>query len=348
MPYKIISILLGFLILAGCGGSQSLKKEQFATPYSFIEPQKTEIYEESEKGGSKNSILEDEMFTPHPFIPLDEVSNNGRSSLSNNLLYEGPMYDLGVEIQPKDNKKINPHTLYVYDPMLESIRQDLIIKWGIDEPVIQGNNGKAKTIADIETKISIFENSMKGDLAALRSENLMLVSRLQDLEKQFNTGNVRVKKTNKKEPAKRTNKPSQKTKLTQKQKPASSKLSYKVRYDSALANYRLRKFESAIKKFKALTDEDNSHSLSDNAQYWIGECYYHLKFYNKAASAFEKVLSFDVSNKKDSAILMKGKALKHLGLKKDAIEQFRTLIAQYPRSSYTKRARELISNLEKG
>lgn len=346
MPYKIISILFGLLILVGCGGSQSLKKEQSVTPYSFIEPKKTDIHEESEKGGNENSILEEEVFTPHPLIPLEEVSNNSQKSLSNNLFYAGPMHDLGVEIQQKDNKKINPKTLYVSDPMLESIRQDLMIKWGIDEPVIQENNGKAKTIADIETKISIFENSMKGDLAALRSENLMLVSRLQDLEKQFNTGSVRVKKTNKKEPAKRTNKPSRKTKLTQKS--ASSKLSYKDRYDSALAYYRLRKFESAIKKFKSLTDEDNSHSLSDNAQYWIGECYYHLKFYSKAASEFEKVLSFDISNKKDSAILMKGKALKHLGLKKDAIAQFRTLIAQYPRSSYTKRARELISDLEKG
>ncbi len=347
MPYKIISILLGLLILVGCGGSQSLKKEQFATPYSFIKPKKTEIYEDSEKGGNENSILEEEVFIPHPLIPLEEISNNGRKSLSNNLLYAGPMHDLGVEIQQKDNnKKINPKTLYVSDPMLESIRQDLMIKWGIDEPVIRENNGKAKTIADIETKISIFENSMKGDLAALRSENLMLVSRLQDLEKQFNAGNVRTKKTNKKESAKRTNRPSQKTKLTQ--KPASSKLSYKDRYDSALAYYRLRKFESAIKKFKSLTDEDNNHSLSDNAQYWIGECYYHLKFYSKAASEFEKVLSYNISNKKDSAILMKGKALKHLGFKKDAIEQFRTLIAQYPRSSYTKRARELISNLEKG
>ena len=346
MPYKIISILLGLLILVGCGGSRSLKKEQFATPYSFIEPQKTEIYEESEKGGNENLILEDDVFIPHPLIPIEEVSNNGRKALSNNLLYAGPMHDLGVEIQQKDNKKINPKTLYISDPMLESIRQDLMIKWGIDEPMIRENNGKAKTIEDIETKISIFENSMKGDLAALRSENLILVSRLQNLEKQFNSGNFRVKKINKKEPAKKTNKQSQKTKLTQ--KPASSKLSYKVRYDSALAHYRLRKFETAIKKFKSLTDEDNSHSLSDNAQYWIGECYYHLKFYSKAASEFEKVLSFDISNKKDSAILMKGKALKHLGFKRDAIEQFRTLIAQYPRSSYTKRARELISTLEKG
>jgi len=346
MPAKIILILLGLLIFMGCSGSQSLNKEQVVAPYSFIEPKKIEIYEENEKGGSKNSILEDDVFTPHPLIPLEEITNNNRKSLSNNLLYAGPMYDLGVEIQPKDNVQINPNTMYVSDPMLESIRQDLMIKWGINDPVIRGNSGRARTIADIESKISIFENNMKGDLAALRSENLMLVSRLQDLEKQVNTSNARVKKTYRKESAKRTNKPSQKMKLTQ--KPASPKLSYKERYDSALAYYRLRKFESAIKKFKSLTDEDHSHSLSDNAQYWIGECYYHLKFYSKAASEFDKVLAFEISNKKDSAILMKGKALKHLGFKKDAIEQFRILIAQYPRSSYTKRARELISNLEKG
>ena len=337
MHYKIISMLLGSLILVGCGSSQSLKKEQITAAYNFIEPTKTELYEESDKGGNEASILEDTEFTPHPFIPLEDISNNGRKAVSNNILYSGPMHDLGVEIDQGDNNYINPKTMNVADPMLESIRQDLMIKWGINEPVAKENNSKVKTIAEIESKISKIENSMKGDLAALRSENLMLVSRLQDLEKQVNAGNTQVKKRNK---------PSQKTKATK--PPTRSKISYKDRYDSALAYYRLRKFESAIKKFKSLTDEDKSHSLSDNAQYWIGECYYHLGLYSKAASEFEKVLVFDNSNKRDSAILMKGKSLNHLGLKKDAIKQFKTLIAQYPRSSYTKRARELISTLEKG
>ena len=337
MTYKFISVLMGLVVLLGCGGTQSLKKELIATPYNFIAPGKTEIYEETGKGGNEDSFLEDDAFVPHPLIPLEEISNYNRGASSNSSLYAESMHDLGVEIAQKDNKRINPNTLYVADPMLESIRQDLMIKWGIDEPVIKENNANSKTIADIESKISKIENSIKGDLAALRSENLMLVSRLQELEKKFNTGNIRVKKPNK---------PSQKRKLAT--KPAPPNLSYKERYDSALTNYRIKKFDSAIRKFKSLLAEDKSNSLADNAQYWIGECYYHLNFYSKAASAFEKVLAFDNSNKKDSAILMKGKALKHLGLKKDAIEQFKTLIAQYPRSAYTKRARELISTMEKG
>ena len=337
MTYKFISVLFGLVVLLGCGGSQSLKKDLIATPYKFIAAEKTEIYEETWKGGNDDSFLEEDEFIPHPLIPLEEISNYNRRASSKSSFYVEPMHDLGVEIEQNDNRRINPSTLYVADPMLESIRQDLMIKWGIDEPVIKEINTKTKTIADIESKLSKIENSIKGDLAALRSENLMLVSRLQDLERQVNSSNARVKKTNK---------PSQKTKITPKSAPP--KLSYKKRYDSALSYYRLRKFDSAIRKFKSLTLENKSHSLADNAQYWIGECYYHLKFYSKAVSAFEKVLAFDDSNKKDSAILMKGKALKHLGLKKDAIEQFKALIAQYPRSAYTKRARELISTMEKG
>ena len=96
MPYKIISILFGLLILFGCGGSQSLKKEQIATPYSFIEPKKSEFYEESEKGGNDDSILEDDKFIPHPLIPLEEISNNNRKSASDDLMYACPMHDLGV------------------------------------------------------------------------------------------------------------------------------------------------------------------------------------------------------------------------------------------------------------
>ena len=186
---------------------------------------------------------------------------------------------------------------------------------------------------------------MKGDLAALRSENLLLLSKLQELEKRIVSKPKVKKKTSKKAVSRKIIKPIVKT-ASKTIKPKIKK-SYKVRYDNALSDYRKRRFASAIKKFNALLAENNNNNLSDNAQYWIGECYYHMKLYSKAATGFGNVLNYKNSNKIDSAILMRGKAYKHLGRKSDAIAQFRTLVTNYPRSSYTKRARELISDLER-
>ncbi len=345
MAYKLITQFLGFVIIAGCSNSQSLKKDPISIPFNFVEPNKAEIFEENEKGGEGDNFIAEDEFVPHPLIPLEEITNNDQKPVINDVSYTGQMLDLGVEIEPEGNKNPISNNLIIADPMLESIRQDLMLKWGIDETVTHEKNTKTKTISDIEAKISKIENSIKGDLAALRSENLMLVSRIQELEKQYSSGKTHAKKPPKRVTNLKKNKPTMR--VAAKKTASVPKSSYKNRYDSALAEYRSRRFKSAIKKFKSLIDEDNYNSLSDNAQYWMGECFYHLAYYSKAVTEFEKVLKYSNSNKKDSAILMKGKALKHLGQKLDAIKEFKTLIAQYPRSSYTKRARELIMTLEK-
>ena len=308
-------------------------------PYTFVKPA-DDTSVDNDKGGNEVSITEEEGFTPHPLIPL-ESSVNKHLRKEDPLLSGGFLYDLGLEIEPVE-KSTN---IIVVDPMLESIRQDLMIKWGMDEHGYSTNTITNASAPDIHKRISNLENSMKGDLAALRSENLLLLSKLHDLEKKIVTKQKVKKRAAKKVVSRKAPKPAVQT-VSKTVKPK-IKRSYKVRYDIALSDYRKRKFKSAIKKFNALIAENNKNGLSDNAQYWIGECYYHLKLYSKAATGFGNVLKYKNSNKIDSAILMRGKAYKHLGRKSEAIAQFRTLVTNYPRSSYTKRARELISDMER-
>lgn len=332
--------LISILIIAGCSGSQNNSRSSENLPYSFAKPDTDdEASLDKDKGGNGHSINEEESFTPHPLIPLSpsEIKNTQTNDL---LLNGGFLYDLGLEIEPVERSTDN----IVVDPMLESIRQDLMIKWGLDEHGATTIYTSNTSTSDIHKRISNLENSLKGDLAALRSENLLLLSKLQDLEKQIVVKQKVKKKSTKKVVSRKATKPLAKT-VSKIIKPKSRK-SYKARYNDALSDYRKRKFNSAIKKFNLLISENDKNLLSDNAQYWIGECYYHLKLYSKAVTGFGNVLNYKNSNKIDSAILMKGKAYKHLGQNTKAIAQFRALVTNYPRSSYTKRARELISDLE--
>ena len=339
MRFLQLAFIATILIIAGCSGSGTNSHLRENIPYAFVKPVIDDTSIDKDKGGNEGTAVEED-FTPHPLIPLESPVNKTLRK-ADPLLSGGFLYDLGLEIEPAERSSNN----IVVDPMLESIRQDLMLKWRMDENGISTNKFSNSSASEIHTRISNIENSMKGDLAALRSENLLLLSKLQELEKQIVSKEKVKKKTTQKVVSRKATKPVVKTVLkTIKQKTTKS---YKARYDIALSDYRKRKFKSAIRKFNALIAENNNNALSDNAQYWIGECYYHLKLYSKAATGFGNVLKYKNSNKIDSAILMRGKAYKHLGRKSEAIAQFRALVTNYPRSSYTKRARELISDMER-
>ena len=338
-----LTTIASVIVFGGCSGSGA-NTDRSGIPFTFIEPAEDTKLLENDKGGGDRVDQFEEVFTPHPIIPLESALNINypiKPKREESYSPVSVMYDLGVEIDGEETKKPEK-SMPAVDPMLESIRQDLMIKWAYTEEDLHSTDKNPGSIEEIEKRISSIENSIKGDMAALRSENLILFSMLQKLEKNVLLKSNPQRKTstlkNEKEPAKVVQ---VKTKI------ATSTKSFKDNYDKALAEYRDRNFKSGIKLFSALLSISKNHSLSDNAQYWIGECYYHMANYRKAISEFDKVLTYKDSNKKDSALLMRGKALKHLGQNDNALKQFRSLITQYPRSAYTKRARQLIAELEK-
>ena len=177
-----LALIATILIIAGCSGSRNNSQMDKNLPYTFVKPaDDTSI--DNDKGGNEVSITEEEGFTPHPLIPL-ESSVNKHLRKEDPLLSGGFLYDLGLEIEPVE-KSTN---IIVVDPMLESIRQDLMIKWGMDEHGYSTNTITNASVPDIHKRISNLENSMKGDLAALRSENLLLLSKLQDLRCNSSSG----------------------------------------------------------------------------------------------------------------------------------------------------------------
>ena len=122
--------------------------------------------------------------------------------------------------------------------------------------------------------------------------------------------------------------------------------SFADRYQEALQTYRSRHFMDAIQKFENLLDSGSYNSLSDNCQYWIGECYYGLGKYEEAALSFEKVFSFSNSNKDDDAQLKLGLCQLRLNNKAKAKEEFQKLVDNYPTSEYVSVAQRFIAQIK--
>jgi len=120
---------------------------------------------------------------------------------------------------------------------------------------------------------------------------------------------------------------------------------FKENYQVALSEYNNRNYMAAIEIFESLIMRDRNNSLSDNCRYWIGESYYGLGNFKQAIVEFEKVLSYDESNKKDDAQLKLGLSYLKEGDRMRAKEEFQRLISNFPDSEYISKAQTYISNL---
>jgi len=116
-------------------------------------------------------------------------------------------------------------------------------------------------------------------------------------------------------------------------------------YEAARAEYEARRYESAISGFNEVLTVAPNSSLADNAQYWIGECYYSMGNYDKALEAFNKVFNYPDSNKLSDAHYKVAKTYLKMGKTDAAKEEFKTVTQNYPGTSAAEYARSELSKL---
>jgi TolA-binding protein len=121
---------------------------------------------------------------------------------------------------------------------------------------------------------------------------------------------------------------------------------YGLAYQDALDDYYVRRFDSAIRKFRELIANNDNHPLADNCQYWIGESYYAMGRYYEAVAEFQKVYAFAKSNKTNDAQLMIGLAFLKSGEKEMARAELNMLMSFNPQSDSAKKAQKYLRMLE--
>jgi tol-pal system protein YbgF len=117
---------------------------------------------------------------------------------------------------------------------------------------------------------------------------------------------------------------------------------YKKAYDL----YNKGNMAAAREEFKRFLQSYPKSKYSENAHFWLGECYFSEKKYDEAILEFDEVLKqFPKGNKVPDALFRQGMAFLEM---KDAMNAkliFKEVIKRYPKSDQANRARKKLKEL---
>ncbi len=116
-------------------------------------------------------------------------------------------------------------------------------------------------------------------------------------------------------------------------------------YNNALRLYEDERPREAVAEFSRVLEAAPTSDLADNAEYWIGECYYKLEEFESALAAFQRVFNHEGANKYEDAQLKIGMTYRLMGRRTEAITALRELINRYPNSEHVGLARQIIAEI---
>ena len=120
-------------------------------------------------------------------------------------------------------------------------------------------------------------------------------------------------------------------------------------YNTAYSDYLKGNYQLAIEGFRQYIENFRESPLADNAQYWIGECYFSQGDYGKAIEEFNKlILNFPQGDKVPAAYLKKGYSYFALGEKEKGIVVLKLLISKFPETEEAKLAEQKIKEVGEG
>jgi tol-pal system protein YbgF len=107
-------------------------------------------------------------------------------------------------------------------------------------------------------------------------------------------------------------------------------------YQAALVHLRAGRHDQAVSALRAFVSAHPQHDLADNAQYWLGECFYDRKDYSTALREFRRVADdFPQGNKVPDALLKLGLSYLALGSARPAQEALGDLVRRFPKHPAT-------------
>ncbi|MBN2370536.1 MAG: tol-pal system protein YbgF [Vicinamibacteria bacterium] len=112
-------------------------------------------------------------------------------------------------------------------------------------------------------------------------------------------------------------------------------------YSQAYADYARGNYDLAIQAFQEYLRLNPSTHLSDNAQYWIGECLFGKRAYSEAVAAWDDLLrQFPGTDKIPDARYKKAIALEKMGRSSQAMIEYRYVSDHFPNTDAGRKARQ--------
>jgi len=127
--------------------------------------------------------------------------------------------------------------------------------------------------------------------------------------------------------------------------PAST-LSDKEAYDRAQQHYGQGHYDVALTSFRLFLVQYPDSPLVPNAHFWMGECYVRAHDYERGLEQYEHVVrKYPKSAKAAPALYRKAMTFLELNNKEAARSALRQLIADYPKSEDSQRAKAKLASL---
>lgn len=118
-------------------------------------------------------------------------------------------------------------------------------------------------------------------------------------------------------------------------------------YEIALSALEKKDYQLAIRRFRDFLKRYPKSNLADNAQYWIGECYYAQREFAQAIIEFDAVRAkYPQGEKVPAALLKQGYSFAELGEKVNARLLLQEVVEKYPQSAEAARAKQKLKTLE--
>lgn len=192
-----------------------------------------------------------------------------------------------------------------------------------------------------------YQADLKTALAELLDKSASIDSRLSDMEGRINqianrsgqSGSVSAPaKNDSSEPAAAKPDSADRGELPQ--------VDPKKLFDIAFADMHKGDYDVAVMEFNEFLAMFKDSPMADDAQYWLGECYYGKKEYAKAIPEFEKVeKNYPKGDQLVPALFKMGRSYEELGEKKKAKIIFQRIAKEFPRSMEAKIAQDRLKGL---
>jgi len=118
-------------------------------------------------------------------------------------------------------------------------------------------------------------------------------------------------------------------------------------YNTAYLDFTRGKYEVAISEFRRYLASSPGSDNADNAQYWIGECFYSLGKQDSAEAGFKQVIvGYPDGNKAPAAEYKLGLVYIAQNRRAEAANQLRRVVKEYPGTNEAKLAQDRLQTLE--
>ena len=180
-------------------------------------------------------------------------------------------------------------------------------------------------IDQIKRELQFVKGSIEENSHLTQQTVLELKSKIEDLNFSANQTQDTISSLQKQ--------PGENTKKEPQANPVSNIKSKQNKYDEAYALYKKGNYSEARKLFEDFLKTYPKDPLTDNAIYWIGNCYFKEKKYEKAISVFEDLINkFPESNKTPDSHYVQALAFLELNEPLTAKIILETLIQNFPSS----------------